>query len=142
VSRFEDWPTRLSAFLHARRHARFEYGAHDCCLFVADALQAMTGTDFAAAFRNQYNSSFGALRRLREACAEATVDRVAGQVFAAHGLPAISPGYAQRGDVLALSLVREGIVLSLVAPDGMPIIAAECGWGISDRACALKAWKV
>lgn len=142
VSRFENWPTRLSAFLDARRAARFEYGGHDCCLFVADALLAMTGVDFAAAFRNRYNSSFGALRRMREACADATVDAVAGQVFGAHGLAEISPLFAQRGDVLALSLAREGMVLGLIALDGMPVIAAERGWGVSDRVYAMKAWHV
>jgi uncharacterized protein DUF6950 len=142
VSRFENWPTLLSAFLDARRQARFCYGAHDCCLFVADALRVITGVDFAAQFRNRYNTAFGALRRLRESTASASVDATAGRIFAAHGLPAIPPGYAQRGDVLALSLAREGVVLSLVSLDGMPIIAAERGWGISDRACALKAWKV
>lgn len=142
VTRFEHWPSLLSSFLDSRRQARFTYGAHDCCLFVADALKVITGVDFAADFRNRYSSEFGALRRMREYCADATVDAVAERVFSAHGLPLISPARAQRGDVLALSLAREGMVLSFIALDGMPVIAAERGWGISERAYALKAWKV
>lgn len=142
VSRFEDWPTRFSTFLDARRTTRFAYGAHDCCLFVADALEVITGIDFAAEFRNRYHSAFGARRRIREICPSATVAAIAALIFGAYGLREISPAYAQRGDVLALSLAREGIVLGLISLDGMPIIAAEYGWGISDRMYAVKAWKV
>lgn len=141
VSRFADWPTRLSAFLDARRTTRFAYGAHDCCLFVADALEVITGIDFAAEFRNQYNSAFGALCRMREKCVEATVDAVAGHIFAAYGLPEISPAYAQRGDVLTL-WQRDGMTLGLVLLNGMPAVADDPGWTITGRAHALRAWKV
>lgn len=141
VTRFEHWPSLLSAFLDARRNARFEYGVHDCCLFAADALRAITGTDFAAQFRRQYYTRFGALRRMREHCIPPTVENLAAQVFASFGLREIAPGYAQRGDVLVLQQPHD-TALGIIALDGMPVIAAERGWGISDRSHALKAWKV
>lgn len=142
MQRYDDWPSRLSSYLESRRHTQFAYGSHDCCLFVADAIEAMTGVDVAAHFRDQYHSRFGALRRLRERSVRPTVDVIAGQVFGAYGLPEIQAAYAQRGDVLALSLDREGVVLGLVALDGMPIIAAEQGWGVAGRSYALRGWHV
>lgn len=62
--RFADWRERLAAFVIARRNVPFAWGAADCCLMVADAVQAMTGEDFAISLRG-YRSRFGALRALR-----------------------------------------------------------------------------
>lgn len=49
--RKEGWEIALSQFLHARRKARFVWGENDCVLFPADAVQAITGVDPAAAGR-------------------------------------------------------------------------------------------
>jgi len=64
--RAPDWRARLAAFIEARRATPFVWGAHDCCLFAADAVLAMGGPDVAAPLRG-YASRFGALRRLRRA---------------------------------------------------------------------------
>ena len=141
MQRFADWPARLDSFLQSRRATAFTYGAHDCCLFVADAIVVMTGIDFAAEFRNRYRTRFGALRRLREKCAGGTVDAIAGQVFAAHGVAEIRPGYAQRGDVVAIRQ-RDDMVLGLIMLNGWPVVADDPGWAMSSRAHAVRAWKV
>lgn len=42
----------------------FVWGEADCCLFVADALIALTGTDYAAPFRGKYTTATGAMKAL------------------------------------------------------------------------------
>lgn len=48
--RFPDWQDRLAAVV-AQSRRPFAYGAHDCCLFAAACVKAITGTDYAADFR-------------------------------------------------------------------------------------------
>ena len=43
--RLPDWQPRLQALIQARLAAPFAWGEHDCCLFVCDAVQAITGQD-------------------------------------------------------------------------------------------------
>lgn len=49
--RFPDWEKRLREFIESRRHTSYALGSNDCCLFVADAIHAMTGEDLAADLR-------------------------------------------------------------------------------------------
>ena len=41
-ARRADWPERLMALMAARQSTPFAWGEHDCCQFVAAAIQAMT----------------------------------------------------------------------------------------------------
>ena len=49
MTRKPDWQALLDAFLAEHQFDSFQYGRWDCCLFVCDAIQAMTGVDPAAA---------------------------------------------------------------------------------------------
>jgi hypothetical protein len=142
LCRFEDWPSRLSSYLEERRSVPFCYGTHDCCLFVGDAIVAMTGTDIAAQFRNSYRSSLGALRRIRSYLSRrAALEGIAEAVFAAHTVPEIPARHAARGDVLLLAL-PSGDTLGLVSLSGCVIAAAECGWLSFPLTCARRAWRI
>ena len=142
LRRFEDWPSRLSSYLETRRHAEFGYGTHDCCLFVGDAILAMTGTDIAAYFRDSYHSSLEALRRIRSYTEFATVEGVVEAVMRRYGIPELSlPTHAARGDAVLLELAC-GEVLGLVSLSGSAIAAAECGWRSYSLEHARRAWRV
>lgn len=62
VTRLPDWRPRLVAYLEDVRCRPFAYGQHDCALFAAGAIQAMTGTDLAADYRGRYNGLEQGLR--------------------------------------------------------------------------------
>ena len=55
------WRQQLDALIASRMAAPFAWGAHDCCLFAADAVLAQTGEDPAAEFRGTYASAAEAL---------------------------------------------------------------------------------
>ena len=142
VRRFDHWPSLLHSYLESRRTTPFAYGTHDCCLFAAGAVAAMTGIDPAASFRNHYHSAFGATRRMREVCACATLECIAGRVFGNAGFPSIYSGFAGRGDVVLIAQPNYGDALAVIALNGYPAVAADCGWSIAGRNRRIAAWRI
>lgn len=55
MTRVEDWPERLAAFIEQRRKMPFAWGSNDCALFAADAVCAITGVDLGEPFRGRYD---------------------------------------------------------------------------------------
>lgn len=145
VSRYQDWPTRLSEFLMTRGETPFEYGANDCCLFVADAVLAMTGVDFAAAdFRGRYKTEAGAYKALKKFGGGGIAGMM--EEFCRCGdFEEVAPAYAGRGDVVlvnhagleALGVVDlSGTQAMVTGPEGMvrlPLGLATRGWKLCQR---------
>ncbi len=60
--RLLDWQTRLADKVNELRFTAFEWGKHDCCLWAATAVEAVTGTDPAADFRATYSTAAEAVK--------------------------------------------------------------------------------
>lgn len=58
---------KLTAYLAEVARTPFSEGQHDCALFAAGAIQAMTGRDLAAEWRGRYRTTKGGIRVLRKA---------------------------------------------------------------------------
>lgn len=67
MKRFSDWEERLSLYIDRVFDEPFCWGEHDCALFAAGAVKAMTGVDMAADFRGRYGSRREAAQALRAA---------------------------------------------------------------------------
>ena len=65
--RLYNWESRLSAYVTTVAREGFEYGRHDCALFAAGAVEAVTGTDPGPAFRGRYSTLKGGLKAVRKA---------------------------------------------------------------------------
>jgi len=91
--RYQNWPERLSEIIERRLQKCFEWGEHDCCLFAADVVAALTGVDFGAELRGTYSTALEAARILKER------GGVRGIASAALGAE-IPPLMAQRGDII------------------------------------------
>lgn len=131
ANRRPDWRPRLVAYLEEVRQRPFAYGSHDCALFVAGAVEAMTGFDAAAGFRNQYGSLKAGLRLI------ATGDHVS---LVGRLLEEIPPAFAQVGDVAVIGLV--GIpALGLFEGETILVLRDE-GLGRMPRAAATQAFRV
>jgi hypothetical protein len=115
LDRYTDWRARLTAYVAAGALPEFAYGRHDCALFAAGAVLAMTGQDFAAAYRGRYSTLRGGLRVLRQ---DGFADHVA--LAAAH-LPACHPSQAMPGD-LAVFDSAAGRVLGVVQGQGVYVL--------------------
>jgi hypothetical protein len=98
MMRLHDWQTRFAALVAERWAQPFEWGTRDCCLWAADAVQAITGQDLAADLRGTYADLRGGLRTI------AAVGGLPALCTSRLG-PQILPAQAQPGDV---GLVDEG----------------------------------
>ena len=66
IARLPDWHDRLSSYFAQCAKKHFTWGEHDCALFAASAVHAMTGVDFGEPFRGKYDDAAGAAKALRE----------------------------------------------------------------------------
>ncbi|MTH62114.1 hypothetical protein GL300_23225 [Paracoccus litorisediminis] len=111
----------------------FAYGRHDCALFAAGAVAAMTGTDHARGWRG-YRSRAAGLRKLREAGFE---DHIA--LVASH-LEEIHPALAAPGDVAVVE-GEDGPALGIVQGESIYILQRE-GLGLVSLLAAQRAFRV
>lgn len=107
--RLPDWEARLHAYLADKEGVSFTWGATDCALFAAGAVEAMTGTDPAAAYRGRYSTAAGSVRALTRYGAgtlEATI---------AAAFPDRAIGHARRGDLVMV----DGMVGVCIGADAL-----------------------
>ena len=62
IVRRQDWPTVLANMVAAAYCEPFAWGTHDCCIWAADVIQAMSENhvDLAASYRGTYSDEAGA----------------------------------------------------------------------------------
>jgi len=127
MKRIEHWATRgFHAFLKSRANTPFEWGKHDCALFAADGIEAITGVDIAADFRGKYSDEASAAEAVKSIAGGATVADAAAWCAAKHGLAEWAhPLKAQRGDLVIYEDPTTGSQVSgLVHLSGRHIVAA------------------
>lgn len=137
LKRFEDWPARLARALAEAARRPFAWGSHDCALFAAGVVQALTGTDPAAELRGRYETAAGAARALGSGGLAATAEALA----CAHGMEAIPPLMAQRGDVVLFETEGRD-ALGVVDLNGRIAAAGEAGLVVLPLSHAKRAWRV
>ena len=59
-----DWRPTFEALVASRMRTPFRWGVHDCCMWAADAVLALSGIDPAADLRGAYCDEAGARRLL------------------------------------------------------------------------------
>lgn len=106
LTRFEDWSERLQLYLNRVSEEHFEWGEHDCGLFINGSIKAITGHDFIGDLRGTYSTKLEAATVLRDQ-GFATLE---GALRATLGEP-VHPALAGRGDVVMLSKAC-GVVVS------------------------------
>ena len=134
LTRLPDWHHRLVTYLAGAARTPFAPGAHDCALFTAGAIHAMTGTDLAAEFRGHYRTLAGGRRVLRRA---GYADHVA---LAAALLPEIAVSWARPGDIAAVPSA-DGPALGVVQ-GGSVYVIGPAGIGLVPLRDATRAFRV
>jgi hypothetical protein len=102
MQRKHSWPEDLHAFIEARKREPFCWGKNDCCIFTADAIEAMTGVDVAADYRHlSYSDEAGAFAALHSVTGGQTVEDAATYAANKYGMKLLpSVLFAQRGDLV------------------------------------------
>tara|TARA_B100000686_G_C16621135_1_gene879294 strand:- start:81 stop:551 length:471 start_codon:yes stop_codon:yes gene_type:complete len=141
MERRENWEHFLSEFIFKRKDCPFEYGKNDCCLFVADAVEVMTGIDTAEDFRFQYKGKKEAYNLLYRFSGGYILETVR-KLTKAYGMPEIKPGFASRGDVVLIDGLM-GEALGIVDMSGTKIVVpGKKGLTAFPFEVIKKAWRV
>lgn len=144
MERFEHWATRtFHQFLLDRAKMPFAWGQNDCALFAADAIEAFTGTDIAAAFRGKYSDEAGAMAAVREVTGGTTLTDAAAWCAAKYNMVELEhPLMAQRGDLVIVEDAGRDIA-GIVHLSGRHVVSV--GEDGLKRLCITKvrrAWRV
>lgn len=133
--RMKDWEPRLIAYLSGLKALPFVPGTHDCALFTAGAVEAMTSIDFAAEWRGRYKTLKGGQRALKKA---GFADHVA---LAAALFEAVPPAFAHRGDIAVVTGADGVAALGIVQGEGVYVLKPE-GLAVVRRCEMLRAFRV
>jgi len=131
-----DWRARLATYLADLAGRRFRPGRHDCALFAAGAVEAMTGVDLAAPWRGTYRS----LEQGRAAL-EAAGWASHQEFVAAHFAP-VAPSLAQVGDLAVMPGEIEGSAALGVVQGPAVYVLTPAGLGLTSRLHMLEGYRV
>lgn len=126
----------LATYVGAATERPFRWGEHDCALFAAGWMTVLTGRDPAAALRGTYSDAAGAGGVVGED-PEAWFAGMA----TAHGLVAIEPRFARRGDVCLLDY-GDGPALGICTGAEMVLPAQPYGLARFRLSRARRAWRI
>ncbi len=137
INRRPDWRGHLSEYLAAAARLRFRPGTHDCALFSAGAVEAMTGHDYAETWRGKYVSLGAARAMLR---AQGYADHLE---LVASILPEVPPALAAVGDlgVVPSDIPGEAGALGVVQGPGVYVLT-PAGLAVVSRLTMTKAFRV
>ena len=66
MKRIRNWPRHLVREIEAANERPFVWGEHDCCMFAANCVKAITGEDLMPEFRGEYSDAESAKTALKE----------------------------------------------------------------------------
>lgn len=144
LNRIKRWcADGLDPFFNARRDVPFAWGVHDCCLFPADAILALTGVDIADDFRGKYHDEASAFALIQSVTGGSTVADAAAWCANKHGLVELQyPLMAQRGDLVVVQN-GENLIAGLVHLNGKHVVSiAESGPVPLSILSIVRAWRV
>jgi hypothetical protein len=145
-----NWDSQeLELFFRERRDQPFAWGTNDCCIFPADAILAMTGTDIAEDFRGKYSDETSAFALIKTVASGETVADAAAwcaekfwlvEWLDKAGNPA--PMFAQRGDLVVLEDAGR-MIAGVVGLTGKHVVSAgEAGLKRLPLSAVQRAWRV
>jgi hypothetical protein len=131
------WEVKLSDYLEVARHAPFEWGRNDCCIFAAKAILAITGEDLLRYFPHKYTSEVGAM----EAISKAGYRGIAHMLDCFLG-PSMSPWSARRGDIVIADVQPGRLGAGVCVGDVAAFLKAPQGLRFLPLSNCLQAWTI
>jgi hypothetical protein len=161
IARLENWPTTLADMVLAAIDEPFAWGTHDCCMWTADVVKAMSvdGIDLAAPYRGTYSDAAGAADVIDEATGGGTLEDLMVMIAAQYTLPEVAPAFAWRGDIALFdqpdprpahpiegpppAASESGPAMGIVGPDGLSAaFVSPYGLVMIDIANLRRCWRI
>lgn len=106
MTRFDDWQTRLTGYLRHVSQVPFEYGKHDCFIFVGECVRQMTGDKYIDDFK--YSDLDEGTQIVRDMGFKNHLHFIASKFPQRK-----SPLHAQRGDIVLSKPLPQGRALGI-----------------------------
>lgn len=129
--RLENWPQKLAEVIEGARKRPFLWGEHDCSLFVADCVDAMTGSKHANQYRGKYKTAKGAAGILKK---HGGIEGLVDSKF-----DPMPRSFARRGDIALLEM--KGSPLGIVDVNRVACVG-ENGLHFLPMNKTIKVWRV
>lgn len=136
MKRQDGWLTNLNSYIDMVSRKPFIYGFHDCALFAAGGVLAMTGVDPAAGWRDSYATLAGGLKLLRKAGFDNHAD------FAASLFEEVHPSHSQIGDIAAMPVEDGVFALGIVGGAMIHVVQPLGGLGVVDLLTASRCFRI
>lgn len=133
LERLDDWEQRAARFFASMTDRSHAWGAHDCAIYCAGAVEAMTGVDLMADFIGGYDDEASAHRLVEAVGADSIADVVD------RFLDPCSVRDARRGDLLQFG-DRNGFFMIRWSPRAVG--AGASGVVHLPATLAARAWRV
>lgn len=136
TARLENWPRLMNEHIANQMTSHFEWGVHDCLLFSASCVEAITGVDPAAKYRGTYSTALAAYRIMDTAGGiDHLIDSCMGEVRR-------PLAFAQRGDVVTMP-DKKGRVAAGICLGNQCVFAGINGLQFINRCeCDDQSWEV
>lgn len=135
MKRNSNWRSQLIEYIDRARQHPFEYGEQDCALFVAQAIEVMTGVDLFSDLKGEYASLEEGIEKLKVSGFTDHIDMVS-KIFDEHR----NKANTQMGDIAIID-TPQGQALGIVG--GAEIfVMREKGLGTMPLMSATRTFKV
>lgn len=138
MKRNDTWRADMHKVIDNVTRKEFVPGEHDCALFVADVVKAITGEDHAKGLRGKYKTLARGLAALKKKGFENHVE------YAASLFPEVHPSMAGVGDIVVFkteNAEEAGCALGIVIGERSMVLRPE-GMGTIETLKAIRAFKV
>ena len=131
--RVENWAAILADHIQSSVGKPFIWGERDCCLWVADIVNDMTGVDYAAEFRGKYHSKSEAIKLLSSKYGSL-------QEYLDVLFDEVRLTYAKRGDVVVSKF--DGMHALGIVVDSRAAFTAATGLAYIPVLDCIRAWSI
>lgn len=137
--RISNWPRALDDYIEACRTIPFEWGRHDCLLFSAGAIQAITDCDPAIDYRVTYSTEEEAKQIIKDAGGWV---RLVSSHMKAIGAKRINSPMAQRGDIVFYEVPGQGLAAGVCLGDIAAFASTDGLVFPKVKDCRKQAWRI
>ena len=134
MQRGKDWPQALSNACHKYKDTPHEWGTHDCVIFCAKVVEAMTGEDLIADLKGQWTTQIGAARVIKSNGFD-SLDEMVSDYLPEKPLPFIGRGDivicdGDNGEFIAVVMGHNCVAPGPKGLNSVPVSFAKKGFAI------------
>jgi len=138
MKKLPQWEIRLFDFISSNKDKPFKWGKWDCCIFVIEAVRAMTETEI---IKPSWNNKLEALFFIKEN--GKTINSATTKFLKKSGLKTIDKNFITAGDVVLLKDIHNNNEQIMgICTGNLIACVSEEGISYRENQSAVKVWRI